>query len=681
MLARLRSLLRGLLRRSAVERDMADELRFHIEERAAHLASSGLAADEAAQRARLDFGGVESYKEQCRDARGLQPIDDLRADLRYAGRTLARTPTFALLAVVSLALGIGANTVVFSVVDALVLKPLPIHDPARLVFVQGDGGHPSMSFPHYRDLRDGNRSFDGLVGYRISPMNLEDGGSPAVRTWGYLATGNYFDVLGVRPALGRLFHQDDDVRPGDAPFAVLAYDCWTARFGADPSVIGRTIRLNRTTFTVVGVAPKGFRGTELFYQPEIWVPMMMEAQIEVSNPWLENRYTWNTWVVGRLKPGVAAGAAEADLNAIAAQLGREYPQTHEGVPVRLTRPGLVGDLLGAPVRAFTIGVLLLAGLVLLAACANLASVLAARGADRQRELAIRISIGASRGRIVRQLLTETLLLALAGGAAGCALAFGAARALTAWHGPVDFPIQFDIPIDVRVLLFACATSLAAGVLFGFAPARQAAQTDPNRALKEADGAKTAGPRWPIRDALVAVQMALCVVLVSACLLSLRGLQQAATMHLGFDPSHVGMVGFDLGLGGYGKQDGAAFQRRALDAVSRLPGVQMAAYSNSLPLSIDQSTTVIYPDDLPEPRLSEVRSATRYVVSPGFFQTLGVTRERGRDIEWRDANGAPRVAVVNRTFARAIMRTSDAVGRHFAYGWRADPIEIIGVVED
>jgi predicted permease len=681
MFARMRSFARSVFRRSAMEHDMADELNFHVDARAADLEAAGIPPQEARRRARIEFGAAESYKDECREARGLRLLDDLRADLRYAIRTLARTPAFAAMAIVSLALGIGANTVVFSVVNALVLKPLPIEQPERVFFVQAGPAHATTSFPNYRDLRDRSVSFDGLVGYRISPINLETGGIP-VRTWGYLATGNYFDVLGVKPALGRFFHQQDDLHAGEAPYAVLSFESWTGRFGGDPTVIGRTVRLNRTPFTIIGVAPQGFRGTELFFRPDLWVPMMMEPQIEVGNPWLENRNTLNTWMIGRLKPGVAVGAAEGDLNAIAAQLGRDYPQINDGLRLKLSKPGLIGDTLGGPVRAFTIGVLVLAGLVLLAACANLASVLAARGADRQRELAVRISIGASRGRIVRQLLTETLLLASIGGAAGCALAFVAARALTAWHAPIDVPIQFDVPVDLRVLLFACATTAFAGVLFGLAPARQAAKTNPNAALKESDGSQAAGRGWPVRDLLVAGQVALCVVLVSACALSLRGLQEALTMSLGLDPRGVTIVGFDLGLAGYSKEAGAQFQRRVLDAVKQLPGVQSAAYSNSMPLSIDQSTNVIYPDDRPMLKASEVYTAHVYEVSPGFFQTLGIRREVGRDIDWHDAAGTPRVAVVNRAFARKIMRTRDPLGRHFAWSWRvAEPTEIIGVVED
>jgi predicted permease len=588
-----------------------------------------------------------------------------------------------MVAVVSIALGVGANTIVFSAVNAFVIKPLPIAQPDRVFFVQGSRGRPSQSFPNYRDLRDRTVSFDGLIGYRPTPINLDAGAAP-LRTWGYLATGNYFDVLGVSPALGRFFHAQDDLHEGDAPYAVLSYECWIGRFAGDPAVIGRTIHLNRTPFTVIGVAPKDFRGVELFYRPDLWVPMMMEPKIEVGNPWLENRNTWNTWMAGRLKPGVSVGAAEGDLNAVAAQLAREYPRVDEGMRLTLAKPGLLGDAIGGPVRAFTFGVLALACLVLLAACANLASVLAARGADRRRELAIRMSIGASRGRIVRQLLTESLLLSAVGGLGACGLAYAAARGLSAWHAPVDVPIQFDVDLDVRVLLFALAAAVVAGLLSGAAPARQASQIDPNRALKDGDGVAhgaTLARGWPLRDLLVASQVALCVVLVSACAVSLRGLQRALATSPGVDSREVTIVGFDLGLAGYGGDEGALFQRRALDAVARLPGVVSAAYSNSLPLSIDQSESGIYPDDQPTLSASAVQSATVYEVSPGFLKTLGVRLERGRDFEWRDTKLAPRVAIVNRTFAQVIMRTSEPIGRHFAYGWRSDPVEIIGIVEN
>jgi predicted permease len=609
-------------------------------------------------------------------------IDDLRGDLLYAARTVRRSPTFAAAAIVSLALGIGANTLAFSVVHALVLEPLPIDRPDEVVFVQPDHLRiTGVSFPNYRDLRDRAVTFAGLSAYRVSPMNIDRGGGSGLpeRAWGYLATGNYFDVLGVRPALGRFFHAADDERPGAAALVVLSFNFWTTHFVADPSVVGRSIRINRLPYTVIGVAPRDFRGVERFYPADAWVPMMMQAQIEVGNEWLERRATANTWVVGRLKPDVTAGAAAANLNAVAAELAREHPDVNSGFHLKLTRPGFVGDALGRPVRAFTFGLLTLAALVLLVACANLASVLAARGADRQRELAIRISIGAGRWRIVRQLLTESVLLAIAGGAAGCALAFAGARAISAWHAPMDFPVQMDVSIDRAVLLFATAASIAAGVLFGVAPARRAARIDPGVSLKDGHDADSSR-RMPLRDLLVVAQVALCFVLIAGGLLSLRGLQQALMMPLGFDPHGVTMAGFELGLAGYSPDDGRRFQQRALAAVQQLPGVVSAAYGNSLPLSIDQSRTTVSRADRPRDPGNALLTI-RYEVSPGYFRTLGMHLLHGRDFEWRDDASRPAVAVVNAAFAKMLFGTSDAVGRQLRYGFADHVIDIVGVIED
>src|SRR5215472_12637307 len=309
--------------------------------------------------------------------------------------------------------------------------------------------------------------------------------------------------------------------------------------------------------------------------------MMMEEQIEVGNPWLEHRSTKNTWVIGRLKPGVSPAQAAANLNAIGADLARQYPISDSDSHFKLARPGLVGDILGAPARAFSIGVLILACLVLLAACTNLASLLTARASDRQREIAIRLSIGATRWRIVRQMLTETIVLSIFGGAAGYGLAVFLSRLLSKWHAPMDFPVQIDVNPDWRVFLFGCAASLLAGILFGTAPAAQASRTDANAILK-GERKTWRGGRLALRDVLVVLQVALCFVLVSGCLLSLRGLQQALGMRLGFQPQGVSVVGIDLGLSGYSEEQGRNFQRRALEALEHLPGVTSAAYSNSVP---------------------------------------------------------------------------------------------------
>jgi predicted permease len=602
----------------------------------------------------------------------------LLQDLRYAVRMLAKNPGFTLIAVLTLALGIGANTVVFSVLNALVLRPLPVERPRELAFLENQNG-PSHSFPNYRDLRDRNRTFAGLVGYRIAPMELETH-DRADRIWGYLATGNYFDVLGLQPALGRFFKQSDDLNPGASPYAVISYNAWQSRFAADSAIVGKTIRINRQTYTVLGVAPRDFHGTEMFYWPEVWVPMMMEPQIEVGNAWLDNRMTWNTFVLGRLKPGVTPAQAEADLNTIAAELARQYPAENDRLHFRLSKPGLIGDLIGAPAKAFTLGVLVLAALVLLAACTNLASMLTARASDRQREFAIRLAIGADRGRVLRQLLTETLLLALAGGGVGFLLATILTDALSRWRAPMDFPVQYDFNPDWRVFLFALGGSFLAAGLFGSAPAWGASKSDPNLVLRGASAMWGSG-RLAFRDVLVVVQVALCFVLVSASVLALRGLQQALKMNLGFASQHVSSAAFELGLAGYSEDRGRAFQQQVLQAIQRLPGVQSAAYSNSLPLSIDQSHTGVFPDGTGDLRPSDRIPVVYYQVSPDFFATLGTKLLAGREFNWHDDTKSPPVAIVNAAFAKQVMHTENPVGQRFRGGRSWPFTEVVGVVED
>lgn len=669
--------LRALFHRRAVERELDDELRFHFERQVDAFLAAGSNRGEAERRARLQFGGVDQIKEEYRDTLGVRLLEDVGRDVHYAIRTLRRAPVFAATAIISLALGVGVNTLVFSVVNGLVLRPLPVSDPERVVFVQRTGSSSSHSFPAYRDLRDRNVTFAALAGYRITMMHVDANGS-VTHEWGYLATGNYFDLLGIRASAGRLFRPSDDAAPGASPYAVLSYDYWQTRFGGDPAVVGSVIRINQLPYTVVGVAPRGFFGTEIFYRPNIWVPMSMQAQIEVGNPWLENRNTSNTWVIGRLKDGVSIAQAESNLSVIAEQIAREHPSAGRTERITLTQPGLIGDALGGPARAFAFGVLVLGSLVLITACANLTSTLAARGADRHREVALRLAIGAGRGRIVRQLLTEAILLAFAGGAVGIIGAIAAASALSRWQLPIGVPVQFDVQPDARVFAFAFVVCLIAGVAFGLLPARQAAITDPHTSLKARGD--TSDRRWPIRDVLVGIQVALCFVLLAACLVSIRGLQHALTMPLGFEPAGVTMAAFDVGLAGHSPQAAEQLRRQALERISALPGVESAAYGNSLPLNIDQSNTRVLPDDRPDLRGVDVPRAIKYQISPGFLRTLGIRLLQGREFAWEDTETSRRVAIINNAFAEQILRTQAPLGRHFRYGTQGPPIEVVGVTE-
>jgi predicted permease len=670
----MRTLWRALFHRGQWERDLEDELRSHLEHRADDLVHGGMSRAAALRQARLEFGAAETFREDCRQAHGLRWFEETRQDVRYVFRTLRRSPGFTAAAVLSLALGIGANSAVFSFVNALLLRPLPIDHPEQVWFVQSGRQFSNHSFPDYRDLSARNRTID-LAACRITVMSLERD-SAAERVWGYLASGNYFDLLGVRPAVGRFFHPAEDVQPGANPYAVLSYGFWQRRFGADASVAGRTVRINGFSYTVLGVAPPEFHGTELFYWPDIWVPMTMAEQIENFN-WLDSRMNQNLWVVGRLKPGVRREQAAADLTAISAVLAQQYPKSNEAHKMTLTRPGMVGDVIGAPAQAFSAGLMALAGLVLLAVCANLASLLAARAADRSRELAIRLSIGSGRGRIFRQLLTESLVLAVLGGAAGCALALAVSSALSQWHPPLDFPGGLEIRPDWRVFAFCAAAALVAGLLSGLAPARQAWRADPNSMLKGEPARR--GGRLALRDVLVAAQVAICCALVACCFVSIRGLNRAFSTPIGIQLRDVAVVAFDLDLARYGKDNGRQFQRRALDAVSRIPGVDSAAFANTIPLNPDESSTMVFREDTVDRRPGNGISAAYYTVSPGYFRTMGTRLLSGREFDWHD-DGKVGIAIVNERLARELSGTANAGSRRFR-NHDGSTVEIVGVVED
>ena len=667
----------AFLRRSRqFDAEMEEELQFHAAMQADAYRADGAAAREAHYAAMRRLGNPTELKERSRDMWGWGWLEAFAQDTRYAFRVLRKSPAFTIVAGLSLALGIGANTVVFSVLNALVLKALPIADPARVYFVNNSGG-PAQSFPNYRDIRDRNAVFESLFAYRIAMMSL-DGERGAHRVWGYLVTGNYFASLGIKPALGRFFTPAEDAHPNASPYAVLSYACWRSRFDGDPQIAGKDIRINGHPYTVLGVAPRAFHGTEIFYWSDIWVPMTMQPQIE-GHAWLEVRNTHNSWVAGRLKPGVTVGQAEANLGVIAAQLAHEYT-SNEGMRLTLGVPGMMGSAGREPTRAFAGGVMLLAALVLLAACANLASLLAARMADRSRDLAIRVSIGAGGGRIVRQLLTESIWIAILGGTAGCAFAVVLLRLLSRWRAPLDFPVQFDVAPDWRVFLFACAAALATGLLSGIGPARHAWNAAPALHLK-GTATPRSGQRWAARDILLPVQIALCCVLLTASLVAVRGLMRSFQTPLGFRPDGAAVVGYDVGLAGYNEEQGRLFEQRALQAVEHLPGVESAAYSSSVPLSIDQSNTTVYSESTTDFRPKNAHSTSHYYVSPGYFQTAGTRLLAGREFTPQDDPKSPLVAIVNQTFARRVTGAADATGRRFRRGPGGPLFQIVAIVED
>src|SRR5262245_6579490 len=608
-------------------------------------------------------------------------MDSLLHDVRFAWRRLIHSPGFAAAAILTLALGIGANAIVFGFLNALVLQPLPVSHPDELVFLnsRANGTGPNFSHPNYRDLRDRNDVLSALMAYRLTVMSLAADGRTD-RTWGYLVTGNYFPALGVGAIRGRRLTPDDDRVPGGHPIAVITYGCWQRRFGGAPDIVGKTVSINQQPFTIVGVAPPGFRGTETFLAPDLFIPLMMQAQIEIGNPWLESRMTSNLWLLGRLRPGVTRARAEASLNAIAGQLAREYPRINEGMRVRLAQPGALGNALRGPILGFGAMLLSVAGLALLIACVNLANLLLARGADRQREIAMYVALGASAPQVVRQLVVEATLLASAGGAVALLAAFWCARALTAWHPPLDVPIGMAVGIDLRVIGFALALTIATTLATGLLPAWRASRIDLLPALKN-ERSFAALRRWELRDLLVVAQIALSTIVLVVAVLMTQGLQAALRLPIGYNPNGAVSVSFDLRFHGYDRQRGEEFQRRLLERLRATAGVEAAALANAIPLSIDVSTNGLYVEGAPLPPASQVPRALIYWPSPGYFRTMQTAIVQGREFTDADTRTAPQVVIVNQTFVKQILRGGQAVGARVRFGPGADPFEIVGVAED
>ncbi|HEX4310414.1 MAG TPA: ABC transporter permease [Acidobacteriaceae bacterium] len=602
------------------------------------------------------------------------------ADLKYSVRQLKKSPGFALTAILTLALGIGVNAVVFSVLNAIVLHPLNVPHPQNLYMVQRFQ-YPSQSYLDYKDLRDRNASFESLMGYNImGPVGIDTGNNPSTM-WPYTATGNYFDALGIQPFLGRYFHASDERGNNSAPFAVLSYAYWHTAFHDDKGVIGRMVQINKHPMTIIGVAPPDFRGTELFFAPAMWIPMIDQPEIEGSNG-LQYRGNHSMFVVGRLKAGVSAAQAAADMNTIGASLARAYPGDDDGVKFTLARPGLVGDMLGGPARAFMAGLMLLAGLILLAACANLGSLFAARAADRSKEIALRMALGSRRGLILRQLLTEAMLISLVGWAVGLVGGIGVLRWISVWHPIPDVPINVPVNPDSWTYVVAFALAVVSGVLFGMVPVRQVLKSDPWQIIRSGGSNVLALRRFTLRDLLLVVQIAICAVLVTSSLVAVRGLARSLQSNFGFDPKNTMLAETDLQMGGYTEDQSTTMQHRMMDAAAAIPGVTAVGYTDRVPLSLGGGDSFVYTDATTDFRPTNmIADAMNFNVSPGYFAAAGTTMLRGRDISWHDEKNAPVVAVVNREFARKVFGSVDkAIGGHFKF-WGGSRAEIVGVVED
>ncbi len=606
------------------------------------------------------------------------------SDLKLAVRQLRKSPGFALTAIATLAFGIGANAVVFSVLNALILRPVNVPNGQNVYTVQrayAKGNTPSQSYLDYLDLRDRNRTFECLMTSEIiGPVGVDTGGNPST-AWPYLTSGNYFDGLGIQPYLGRFFHASDEKGKNSAPYVVLSYAYWNGHFRGNSGVIGRTIDINKHSFTILGVAPPDFRGTELFFAPAFWIPIVEQSTVTGSDN-LKYRGNHSPFVVGRLKPGVTPAEASADLNAIGAWLAKTYPRDDDGISFSLARPGLVGDMLGGPARAFMAGLMLLAGLILLAACANLGSLFAARAADRAKEVALRLALGSRRAHILRQLLTEALLVSFAGGTVGLVGGIAILHVLSAWQPMPDLPINVPVNPDVRTYAVALVLALISGFLFGMVPVRQVLRADPWQIIRTGGSGVAGMRRFSLRDILLVTQIAICAVLVTSSLVAVRGMIRSLHGRYGFLPQNVTLVGTDLQMAGYSGDRVPQMQRRLLDAAAAIPGVAAAGYISNIPLSLGGGDSDVFTDTTTDFRpTNQVADAMDYNVSPGYLQSAGTRLLAGRDLSFNDDSKTPTVALVNREFAVKVFGSIDkALGGHFKY-WGGKRAQVVGVIED
>ncbi|MGE0885241.1 MAG: ABC transporter permease [Blastocatellales bacterium] len=609
--------------------------------------------------------------------------DDMIQDLRYGIRMLLKHPGFTLIAVLSLALGIGANTAIFSLINTMLLRPLPVQQPERLVALNNTSENrtfATFSYPNFRDLQQRNEVFSDLIAYRIMTFNLSHDGINE-RKWGYTVSGNYFESLGVKAVLGRAISAADDQTPGAHPVVIVSHKFWQQSFAGSPDIIGKELIANGRSYTVIGVAPQGFIGTEVISAAELWFPLAMQTQLDAGNNWLDKRDVENLFVQGLLKPGVNATQAQTAINAIALQLEREYSEINGGKRIVLSSPGFFGNMMRGSLLGFAGLLMAVVGIVLLLACVNLANLLLARAAERRREIAVRLALGASRFRLIRQLLTESLLLACAGGALGLLPALWLVNLVTAIKLPPNVPVTLAISVDWRVYLFTFLLSLLTGVLFGLLPAWQATKTDLVPALKEELSFAGKTRSW-WKSGLIVLQIALSLILLAGGGLMMRALEQANAIKLGYDPQRAFELSFDLRLQGYASAQGKEFQKRLLERVRTLPGVQSTGIADLTPVDLHFSRSPVFIEGQAAERNSRAPVAMFNRITPGYFQAMGTRLLRGRDFTELDDDQAPRVAIINESFAERLFPGQNPIGRQFSLGSsEAAKIQIIGVVED
>ena len=689
--------LKSLFRRERVDQDLDDELRYHVERKTEENIAKGMTAPEARRQALLEIGGLEKRKEECRDTRRVSWLQDLAQDLRYGLRMLRKSPGFTTVAILTLALGIGANTAIFTILDSAALRMLPVPHADQLFAVgqgiQGIKGsirrdvHDDDSFVSYSEYRayaNENRVFSGLLAYSaFTETTLVTNKPQAIM--GTLASCNYFDVLEIRPARGRFFTDSDCRAPGESAVVVLSDSAWRSTFGSDPAIVGKTITLNRTPFRVIGIAPPGFSGT-IAVGSAYWAPLTMVKAFRPADDFLGDNYLSWLAMIGRLKPGVSMQQANADLSVIASSLNSL--QAGRVTTVNLSRANLLSMPSMRVPMLIVAGLLMAAvGLVLMLACANIANLLLARAAGRRKEISVRLTLGASRGRLIRQLLTESLLLAFFGGAAGALASYWSVAALfrlTIAHLPTGNELAFALPLnsDWRTWSFAFAVSVATACFFGLAPALRSSRVELTAAMKE-DGAHSqtetiSGGR--LRSFLVGTQVAVCMVLLLAAGLLLHGLYRAQTVDPGFQMKNVEAVAFDLSSAGYAQDRAAAFQQRVKERIAALPGVDEVAGATSIPLANSHDLT-----GFSTPDKSKNEEVEYNHVSANFFHVLGIPVLQGRLFTDAEARSGMHSVVLSQSTARRFFPGQSPIGQTLYGGGEPHSgmvdWQVIGVVAD
>jgi predicted permease len=606
-------------------------------------------------------------------------------DIRYGLRVLAKRPGFTIAAVITLALGIGLNAAIFSLYNAVLLRPLPARDPQRLVnlysVTQGEPGTGIFSYPEYSLYRDRNTSFSSVAAYAGGRVLLAGGSSAPESLQAQMVSANFFDMLGASPALGRAFSLDEDNTPGAHPVVVLGYSLWQRRFGGDAGLVGRTITLNNLSYTVIGIAPRDFIGCDPEV-PDLWVPIMMNANVHLGPDMLLDREAGWLFLVGRLKPGATQSQAQSEMAVLASQ----FHATDEGKlrrsTVLVTRgsfltPGQKSDL--APLA---LALMFAVGLVLLIACANVANLQLARGVTRQKEMGVRIALGASRGRLVRQMVVESLMLSGSAGVAGLLIAWwSAGLALRLAHPPGAPALSLDVSPDWRVALYLAGISLLSGVVSGLMPALRASRQDPLVAIREEGGASTYRKGRRMRSAFVIAQVGGSLFLLIAAGLLVRALHKAQRIDTGFDLTHVVVLSPDLLVLGYDSGRRLEFDRRLAERIQSLPGVRNVAMSTTVPLGNDFSQSSVLADGEDFPAEQKLPIVNYNLVSPEFFDTLGISVVRGRPFTAQETSAGARLAVVNESLARQLWPGQEAIGKRFRQGRKSPPFEIVGVVRD